>query len=191
MKNIFSKLFVIIIVILIGISVYGLVNKYNIIKDICDKREKLMEIDNYSYIVDNNVKVVKKNNDIRVDSYRDNTIQYYDSEEDKLYSLNNENMERRVFENGNEHIFVQLNGVEFINESIFVNLFTTKVSESYSEYYITIDLFEYTVDKETGVLKRVIWLDTNDVYEYIDYKFNDEVEEIVRPEVEKYTDIKF
>lgn len=191
MKNIFSKLFVIIIVILIGISVYGLVNKYNIIKDICDKREKLMEIDNYSYIVDNNVKVVKKNNDIRVDSYRDNTIQYYDSEENKLYSLNNENMERRVFENGNEHIFVQLNGVEFINESIFVNLFTTKVSESYSEYYITIDLFEYTVDKETGVLKRVIWLDTNDVYEYIDYKFNDEVEEIVRPEVEKYTDIKF
>ena len=191
MKNIFSKLFVIIIVILIGISVYGLVNKYNIIKDICDKREKLMEIDNYSYIVDNNVKVVKKNNDIRVDSYRDNTIQYYDSEENKLYSLNNENMERRVFENGNEHIFVHLNGVEFINESIFVNLFTTKVSESYSEYYITIDLFEYTVDKETGVLKRVIWLDTNDVYEYIDYKFNDEVEEIVRPEVEKYTDIKF
>lgn len=191
MKNIFSKLFVIIIVILIGISVYSLVNKYNIIKDVCDKREKLMEIDNYSYIVDNNVKVVKKNNDIRVDSYRDNTIQYYDSEENKLYSLNNENMERRVFENGNEHIFVQLNGVEFINESIFVNLFTTKVSESYSEYYITIDLFEYTVDKETGVLKRVIWLDTNDVYEYIDYKFNDEVEEIVRPEVEKYTDIKF
>lgn len=191
MKNIFSKLFVIIIVILIGISVYSLVNKYNIIKDVCDKREKLMEIDNYSYIVDNNVKVVKKNNDIRVDSYRDNTIQYYDSEEDKLYSLNNENMERRVLENGNEHIFVQLNGVEFINESIFVNLFTTKVSESYSEYYITTDFFEYTVDKETGVLKRVIWLDTNDVYEYIDYKFNDEVEEIVRPEVEKYTDIKF
>lgn len=191
MKNIFSKLFIILIVVLICISIYSLVNKYNIIKDICDKKDKLLDIDNYSYIVDNNVKVVKKNNDIRVDSYRDNTIQYYDSEENKLYSLNNENMERRVFENGNEHIFVHLNGVEFINESIFVNLFTTKVSESYSEYYITIDLFEYTVDKETGVLKRVIWLDTNDVYEYIDYKFNDEVEEIVRPEVEKYTDIKF
>lgn len=191
MKNIFSKLFIILIVVLICISIYSLVNKYNIIKDICDKKDKLLDIDNYSYIVDNNTKIVKKNNDIRVDSYRDNTIQYYDSEEDKLYSLNNENMERRVFENGNEHIFVQLNGVEFINESIFVNLFTTKVSESYSEYYITIDLFEYTVDKETGVLKRVIWLDTNDVYEYIDYKFNDEVEEIVRPEVEKYTDIKF
>ena len=190
MKNIFSKLFIILIVVLICISIYSLVNKYNIIKDICDKKDKLLDIDNYSYIVDNNTKIVKKNNDIRVDSYRDNTIQYYDSEEDKLYSLNNENMERRVFENGNEHIFVQLNGVEFINESIFVNLFTTKVSESYSEYYITIDLFEYTVDKETGVLKRVIWLDTNDVYEYIDYKFNDEVEEIVRPEVEKYTDIK-
>ena len=191
MKNIFSKLFIILIVVLICISIYSLVNKYNIIKDICDKKDKLLDIDNYSYIVDNNTKIVKKNNDIRVDSYRDNTIQYYDSEEDKLYSINNENMERRVFENGNEHIFVQLNGVEFINESIFVNLFTTKVSESYSEYYITIDLFEYTVDKETGVLKRVIWLDTNDVYEYIDYKFNDEVEEIVRPEVEKYTDIKF
>ena len=191
MKNIFSKLFIILIVVLICISIYSLVNKYNIIKDICDKKDKLLDIDNYSYIVDNNTKIVKKNNDIRVDSYRDNTIQYYDSEEDKLYSLNNENMERRVFENGNEHIFVHLNGVEFINESIFVNLFTTKVSESYSEYYITIDLFEYTVYKETGVLKRVIWLDTNDVYEYIDYKFNDEVEEIVRPEVEKYTDIKF
>ena len=190
MKNIFSKLFIILIVVLICISIYSLVNKYNIIKDICDKKDKLLDIDNYSYIVDNNTKIVKKNNDIRVDSYRDNTIQYYDSEENKLYSLNNENMERCVFENGNEHIFVQLNGVEFINESIFVNLFTTKVSESYSEYYITIDLFEYTVDKETGVLKRVIWLDTNDVYEYIDYKFNDEVEEIVRPEVEKYTDIK-
>ena len=191
MKNIFSKLFIILIVVLICISIYSLVNKYNIIKDICDKKDKLLDIDNYSYIVDNNTKIVKKNNDIRVDSYRDNTIQYYDSEENKLYSLNNENMERRVFENGNEHIFVHLNGVEFINESIFVNLFTTKVSESYSEYYITTDFFEYTVDKETGVLKRVIWLDTNDVYEYIDYKFNDEVEEIVRPEVEKYTDIKF
>ena len=191
MKNIFSKLFIILIVVLICISIYSLVNKYNIIKDICDKKDKLLDIDNYSYIVDNNTKIVKKNNDIRVDSYRDNTIQYYDSEENKLYSLNNENMERRVFENGSEHIHVQLIGVEFINESIFINLFTTKVSESYSEYYIITDLFEYTVDKETGVLKRVIWLDTNDVYEYIDYKFNDEVEEIVRPEVEKYTDIKF
>ena len=191
MKNIFSKLFIILIVVLICISIYSLVNKYNIIKDICDKKDKLLDIDNYSYIVDNNTKIVKKNNDIRVDSYRDNTIQYYDSEENKLYSLNNENMERRVFENGNEHIFVHLNGVEFINESIFVNLFTTKVSESYSEYYITIDLFEYTVDKETGLVKRIIWLDTNDVYEYRDYRFNDDVEEIVRPEVEKYTDIKF
>ena len=191
MKNIFSKLFIILIVVLICISIYSLVNKYNIIKDICDKKDKLLDIDNYSYIVDNNTKIVKKNNDIRVDSYRDNTIQYYDSEENKLYSLNNENMERRVFENGSEHIHVQLIGVEFINESIFINLFTTKVSESYSEYYIITDLFEYTVDKETGLVKRIIWLDTNDVYEYRDYRFNDDVEEIVRPEVEKYTDIKF
>ena len=46
--------------------------------------DKIKLLLNGAYISAHFLEVVKKNNDIRVDSYRDNTIQYYDSEEDKL-----------------------------------------------------------------------------------------------------------
>ena len=98
-------------------------------------------------------------------------------------------MEKRVFENGNDHISVQIIGMDITNESVLANLFIMKISESYTEYYIVINKLEYTIDKETGLIKRIVWLDTNDIYEYTDYKLNDNVEDIIRPDIEKYNEI--
>ena len=188
MKNIFKKLFIILVIILMVIFIYKIVNKYNIIKDVIEKRNQLNKINDYSYIIDG-TKIVKKNNDIRVDMYKENQIQYYDSKENKLYRLYNDTMEKRVFENGNDHISIQIIGMDIINESVLANLFTMKISESYTEYYIVINKLEYTIDKETGLIKRIVWLDTNDIYEYTDYKLNDNVEDIIRPDIEKYNEI--
>lgn len=176
-----------IIIILITIFTCTCINKYHILKDIYNMQNNLNKIENYSYLNNQTTQIIKKNNDIRVDKFDENITIYFDSQNNKLYNLDNNNMTMKIIDNGINHISVPLQKIDFINKSIIYNIFNTKITSSYSEYYIQIDSIEYTIDKQTGIVKKIIWINSNDIYTYTDYKFNDDTLNIIKPDLSKYT----
>ena len=117
-----------IIIILIIIFTCTCINKYHILKDIYNMQNNLNKIENYSYLNNQTTQIIKKNNDIRVDKFDENITIYFDSQNNKLYNLDNNNMTMKIIDNGINHISVPLQKIDFINKSIIYNIFNTKIT---------------------------------------------------------------